>query len=128
MKRFGYWRDPLFLTGCALYALNRWCVRPHVHSPFMRGQFNDCLLIPCTLPLLLWSQRRLGLRRHDEFPQAGEIIFHLFIWSVLFEIIGPYIMYVTGDVRDIVAYGAGGLVALCWWRWQAKISTESHEL
>jgi hypothetical protein len=122
MKRFGYWRDPLFLAGCAGYVLNRWLVKPHVHSPFLRGQFNDCLLIPCALPLLLWFHRKLGLRPHDGFPTASEIGFHLVVWSVLFEIIGPHLMRVTGDVRDIVAYVAGGLVAWCWWQWRAQTS------
>ncbi len=123
MKRFGYCRDPLFLLACALYALNRWAVKPHVHSLFLRGQFNDCLLIPCALPPVLWLQRRLGLRREDGFPTGQEIIFHLVVWSVLFEVIGPHIMNVTGDIWDAVAYAAGGLVAWLWWRSQAKAVT-----
>jgi hypothetical protein len=116
MKRVGYWHDPLCLLCCGLYALNRWVVKPHVNSPFMHGQFNDCLLIPCALPLVLWMQRRLGLRDHDGFPTAGENLFHVVVWSILFEAIGPHIMRVTGDVRDVVAYAAGGLVAWWWWR------------
>ena len=120
MKTFGYWRDPLFLTTCALYAANRWLVKPHVHSPFLRGQFNDCLLIPCALPLVLWLQRQFGLRGHDEAPSGGEILFHLVIWSVLFEVIGPHLMRVTGDVWDVVAYSAGGVIAWRWWRWRAQ--------
>ena len=122
MKQFGYWRDPLFLAGCTGYVLNRWLVKPHVHSLFLRGQFNDCFLIPCALPLLLWWQRRCALRRHDGFPTAAEIGFHLVVWSVLFEIVGPHLMRVTGDVGDIVAYTAGGLIAWGWWRWQAERS------
>lgn len=125
MKRFGYWRDPLFLACCTLYVLNRWWVKPHVHSPFLHGQFNDCLLIPCALPLVLWLQRRLGLRQHDGFPTSREVLFHLAVWSVLFELIGPHIMHVTGDLWDAVAYLAGGLMALGCWRWQAH--RLSHE-
>lgn len=122
MKSFGYFRDPLFLTGCALYALNRWVLKPHFHSPFLRGQFNDCLLIPCALPVILWLQRRLHLRPTDEFPTTEEVVFHLVVWSVLFEGIGPHIMRTTGDIRDVAAYAAGALVALVWWRTQAKTS------
>jgi hypothetical protein len=121
MKRFGYWRDPLFLISCTLYATNRWIVKPHVHSPFLRGQFDDCLLIPCALPLVLWFQCRVGLRRHDEFPLLSEIAFHLVVWSVLCEVIGPHIMRVTGDVWDVVAYSAGALVAWLWWRSRAQV-------
>ncbi len=116
MKQFRYWRDPLFLLGVSLYALNRWLILPHVDSPFLHGYFNDCLLIPCALPLLLWIQRELGLRTHDEFPQLGEIVFHLVIWSMLFEIIGPRYFPVTGDLRDILAYTAGGAIAWLWWQ------------
>jgi hypothetical protein len=126
MKRFGYWRDPLFVSSCVLYAANRWVVKPHVHSLFIRGQFNDCLLIPCALPLVLWLQRWLGLRRHDEFPAAGEILFHLTVWSVLCEVIGPHLMRVTGDVWDVVAYGAGAVAAWLWWRWQATVSVRQR--
>ena len=129
MKRFGYWRDPLCLAACAFYAVNRWLVKPHVHSPFLRGQFNDCLLIPCALPLVLWLQRQLGLRSHDEYPLPGEILFHLVIWSVLCEVIGPHLMRVTGDVRDVAAYTCGALVAWLWWRSRARTGLSvTHEL
>jgi hypothetical protein len=121
VRRFTYWRDPLFLTACAFYAVNRWLVKPHVHSPFIRGQFNDCLLIPCALPLVLWIHRRISLRQHDEFPSMGEILFHLVIWAGLCEGIGPHLMRTTGDVRDVAAYAVGGLLAWLWWGWQARM-------
>lgn len=90
------------------------------HSVFLRGYFNDVLLIPCALPLVLWLHRRLGLRAHDAAPQWGEIFFHLVVWSVLFEAIGPHIMRgVTGDPWDVVAYCAGGIVSGWWWRREA---------
>jgi hypothetical protein len=120
MKRFGYWRDSLFLAGCAFYALNRWIVKPHVHSPFFRGQFNDCLLIPCALPLVLWLQRQLGLRKHDLFPTTAEIALHLVVWSLLCEVIGPLFLPVTGDAKDVVAYAAGTVVSWAFWRWQQQ--------
>lgn len=116
MKRFAYGRDPLCLAGCALYALNRWVLKPHVASPLLRGQFNDFLLIPAALPWVLWLQRKLGLRTHDAPPGVGEIAFHLVVWSVLFEVIGPHLMRVTGDPLDVLAYTAGALLALGWWQ------------
>ncbi len=120
MKRFGYWRDPLFQVACVLYATNRWLVKPYVHSPFLRGHFNDCLLIPCALPLVLWLQRWLRLRHNDDYPLFGEVAFHVVVWSVLCEAIGPHIMRVTGDVWDAVAYASGGMLAWCWWRWRTQ--------
>jgi hypothetical protein len=121
MNGFGYWRDPLFLAACSAYLINRWLVKPHVHSPFLIGQFSDCLLIPCALPLVLWLHRRIGARRHDRFPMPGEIVFHLAVWSVLFELIGPRLLPVTGDVLDVAAYWAGGALACLWWRAQARL-------
>ena len=115
MRPFGYWRDPLFLLGCASYALNRWVLKAQLHSDFMQGQFNDLWLIPCALPLVLWVQRLLGLRTHDLPPTGFEIIFHLAVWSVLFEVIGPRVLPVTGDLLDVFAYLVGGLFAAIWW-------------
>ena len=115
MKRFGYWRDPLFLLCCGLYVLNRWALKPHLHSHFLQGQFNDLLLIPCALPLVLWVHRMLGLRTHDLPPTVLEIVFHLAVWSVLFEFLGPRVLPVTGDPLDVLVYFVGGALAAIWW-------------
>jgi hypothetical protein len=117
VKRFRYALDPLCLACCALYALNRWGLKPHTSLAFFRFWFNDLLLIPCALPPLLQAHRWLKWRRHDRPPTAAEVTGHLVIWSVLFEAAGPHLMRgVTGDWRDVVAYAAGGLVALVFWR------------
>ncbi len=128
MKRFGYWRDPLFLGCCFLYALNRWGLKPHSHSKLLHGQFDDLLLIPCALPLALWAQRRLGLRTHDRFPQPDEIALHLAIWAVICELVGPLVLPVTGDWKDVLAYAIGAGLAWGWWRRQETALKVLHEL
>ena len=116
VKSFRYLRDHLFLLSCSLYAVNRWIVKPRVHSAFLHNHFNDLLLIPCALPPLLWLQRQLGLRAHDRPPGAGEIALYLAVWSVLFEVIGPHLMRrATGDPYDVVAYVLGGVLAWLFW-------------
>ena len=116
MRRFCYWRDPLFLFGCSVYAINRWLIKPHFHAGFFHSHFNDLWLIPCALPLILWLHRRLGLRSHDDVPQLLEITTHLVFWSALFELIGPKIVsHTTGDWIDVVAYVAGALGAGSYW-------------
>ncbi len=116
MARFGYWRDPLFLTGCTAYAINRWLVKPHVHTGFCHDHFNDCWLIPCALPLVLWLQRGLRARRQDDPPRLTEIVPHLLFWSWLFKWFGPrYVPHVTADLWDLPCYWGGGLVAWLWW-------------
>ena len=116
VKPYQFWRDPLWWAGCGLYVLNRWWLKVHIHSAFLHGYFDDVLLIPCALPPVLWFQELLRLRRVGPPPGANEIAFHLAVWSVLFEVIGPHIMKTTGDPLDVVAYVAGGLAAGCWWR------------
>ncbi len=123
MNRFRYASDPLCVASCVLYCVNRWLLKPHIASTFLHGYFNDTLLIPAALPFVLWFQRKLRLRQSDNAPDWTEILFHLVIWSVLFEWIGPHIMHVTGDPWDVVAYFAGGLLAWTWWnRKQFKIA------
>jgi hypothetical protein len=117
MTRFRYALDSLCLAACALYAVNRWLVKPHVSSPFLRGHFNDLLLIPCALPLVLWLQRRLGLRLHDEAPSLAEVALHLAVWTLIAEWIGPRWMHRgVADGWDAAAYTAGAVVALIAWR------------
>lgn len=106
----------------ALYALNRWVVKPHVDAGFLHDHFNDLLLIPAALPLVLGVQRLLKWRDHDSPPTAGEIALHLVIWSMLCEVAGPRLVaHATADWRDVVAYAAGGLVAGLWWQCAGKV-------
>lgn len=116
VRRFRYCGEPLFLWACALYALNRWVLKPWFDSAFLRGHFNDILLMPCALPPVLWVQRRLGVRSDDDYPSVREIVFHLVVWSVLFEVVGPRMMKVTADVLDVIAYATGAAFCAVWWR------------
>jgi hypothetical protein len=130
LNSFRYLRDGLFQVSSLLYALNRWGLKPRIHSAFLHGHFNDVLLIPCALPPLLLIQRRLKLRTHDELPSAGEIALYVVVWSILFEAIGPHIMpWTTGDVWDAVSYAVGGILAGLWWHRRRLFGAPSaHEL
>jgi len=119
VKRFGYWRDPLAVGSVALYAVNVWWVKPQVHGGFWHGQFNDLLLIPAALPLVLWVQRWMGWRTHDRAPMWSEIFLHLVVWTLVCEGIGPrFIAHATADGWDVLAYTAGAVVAGGWWQWR----------
>lgn len=123
LKPFSYLYDRLFLVCCSLYALNRWVLKPRIHNAFLHGYFNDVLLIPCALPPLLFMERLLHLRNHDEPPRAGEIALNVVLWSILFEVLGPHITpRTTGDPWDAFAYAVGGTLSWLWWhrsRWSA---------
>lgn len=116
VKRFRYLRDGLFLAASTCYGLNRWCFKPLLPSHFLRGQFNDLLLIPAALPLILWIQRKANLRKQDEAPTWSEIFLHLVVWSVICEFIGPVFFHRgTADPLDLIAYTVGGIASGVWW-------------
>lgn len=109
-------RDPLWLAAAALFTLNQLVLKPGSAGVFWAHHFNDVLLIPCALPVLLVVHARLGLRRSEDPVSLAEVMGHLVIWSWLFEGIGPSLMrHATGDWRDVACYWGGGLIALAWW-------------
>jgi hypothetical protein len=115
-KNFSGLHDPLFLGCCALYAINRFLIKPHLTGGFFHNWFNDLLLIPCALPILLAVHRALGLREHDGPPTTAEVFFHLAGWAILVEVIGSRLLHRgTGDPLDVIAYATGALVAMLWW-------------
>ena len=116
MKKYGYARDPVCLVSCLLYAINRWGLAAAAKGPFLRYYFNDLLLIPAALPLMLWLQRRLRLRPADTPPDWREVLLHLVVWSVAAEVVGPHLFArATGDIWDVAAYALGAAVAsICW--------------
>ncbi len=116
-ERFSYLGNAPFCVSVACYAANRFLVLALWHRPeaFWRGHFNDLFLVPCALPPLLLAFRVLGLRSRDDAPGAGEVLFHLALWSLLFEVVGPRAGKGTGDFWDVAAYAIGALAAWSWW-------------
>jgi hypothetical protein len=100
-----------------LYVLNRVWWRGYFGGEFLTGYFNDLLLIPAALPVVLWVQRWIGVRSSDGPPRWREIGFHLAVWSVAAEGVMPYLTArATGDWHDIAAYTAGAIVSGLWWQ------------
>lgn len=117
MRRFRYCGDFICIAACAGYAVNSWLLPAGWRTPFLREHFNDVLLIPAALPLVLWLQRRLGLRDNDQPPQRREVATALILWSVAAEIVAPLLFAnATADWRDAVAYAAGCAIAGLWWQ------------
>lgn len=123
-KSFRYVLDPLCIAALMAYALNRWFLHPH----FLRGWFNDFLLIPAAMPPFLWIERQIGLRRHDRPPDANEIAFLVVVWSIACEGIAPlFITRATRDWKDVAAYLTGALLAWLFWRRSGSISFKKKE-
>jgi hypothetical protein len=111
------------LSACSFYAVNRWLIEPICAWPFLHEYFNDLLLIPAALPLVLGLQRWIWLRNHDGPPTASEIFGHLMVWSLVSELAGPFIFpRAISDVLDVLAYSLGALVAGAWWNRRALAS------
>jgi len=134
MKRFGYLQDRLFSVCLAAYAINRLLVLPHLagffHShlhwvwPFLQSHFDDSLLMPVALPVVLWVQRLAGLRAQDHPPTWPEMFSHLVIWSVMCKVIGPFYCHIgIADPWDVLFFAAGGCAACFWWQRPATQST-----
>jgi hypothetical protein len=116
VKGFRYALDPICLLACALYTLNRWLIGPACSWPFLHEYFDDLLLIPAALPIILGMRRWWGLRSHDRPPTAAEILGHLAVWSFIAELVGPFFFpWVVGDFVDIEAYALGAILAGMWW-------------
>ena len=121
--RFKYLSDPLFLFSVALYSINK-------SSLLMLGPcgceicnwyLNDLLLIPVLVPIMLFLSRMFALRKDDSPPTFSEIVVLLTIWSVMFEIVGPFCFGKgTSDPVDVFAYCLGGLTAWMVWH-QGKL-------
>ena len=139
MRRFGYLSDRLFQSALAAYAVNRLVVLPHlagcIHAhlatawPFLHSHLDDTLLMPAALPVVLWLQRLLGLRKQDCPPTWSEMFAHLAIWSVMCKIVGPFYYHIgAADPWDVLCFAVGGTAACAWWRRPAPSSIRcAHE-
>ena len=124
---FGYLRDPLFLVCFATYWVHRAAAARGWSTELLRGHLNDVICVPFFLPMMLWANRRLGLRRHDRPPEMIEIAVPLVIWSALFEIVLPLMHVPTiADPKDVASYCLGALIAVIVWRWRYRSREPAH--
>ncbi|WP_165220347.1 hypothetical protein [Aquisphaera insulae] len=119
--RFRYLRDPLFLVCLTTYFINRWVFKAILDSGFVHDHLNDLICIPFWVPIMVWMERRLGVRRHDGPPDVLEIAAPLVIWSWVFEVALPrttlFSAYCKADHQDVMYYALGAFGAVVFWRW-----------
>ncbi len=117
--RFCYLRDPLFLMCVTTYFVNRLVLKSLWKDGFVHEHLNDLICIPFWVPIMLYTQRRLGLR-DDAPPRPGELVIPLVLWSWVFEILLPAIDGLGGrfvaDHLDVLFYTIGALGAAVFWR------------
>ena len=118
---FRYLTDPLFLACLCAYSVN-WILERYDMSPsILQSYLNDLICLPFWIPIILWINRRLGVRRHDAPPLGYEIVIPLLIWAVVFELALPAMpsweMLAFADPMDVLCYALGGSLAVVFWDW-----------
>ena len=123
-RRFRYLRDQVFLTAVAMHLFNRFVIRPLTGDPsdFFHCYLSDLMCVPVWLPLVLWLDRRVGVREHDEPPTVRELVAMVVVWSIVFEVLIPsttlrvWFPNAVGDPVDMLMYASGAALAGFYWR------------
>jgi hypothetical protein len=117
---FRYLKDPLFLMCFAAYGIQRCLKSFDLSTPFLCSYLNDLICIPFWVPIMLWGNKKLGLRRNDDPPEGFEIIIPLILWAFVFEVLIPgmpsWSIPTWADPCDILSYCVGGLAAALFWK------------
>lgn len=118
-KKFKYLLDPLFLLSLSLYFINKGTIFLKfeiLDCNFCTYYLNDLFLVPVLVPIILSFSSVFKLRNLFSPPMFFEIIVPLAIWSIAFELIGPfYFGQGTSDPLDVFAYCLGGLISWLIW-------------
>jgi len=117
---FKYLLDPIFILSSALYAVNKIShVRPYYWcNGFFKNYLNDVLLVPVMIPVILFFLSACNVRKTNSPPMIIEIVIPLIIWSIAFELIGPfYFGKGTSDLFDVYSYVIGGFLSWKYWNW-----------
>jgi hypothetical protein len=121
---FRYLADPVCIASLVLYTINRYILKPHhIGGWFTHGYLNDVLCLPLFVPMILYAQHIIGLRKHAEYPRIWELFQTWAVFTVVFQVVIPRFpktFIAAGDPWDILAYFAGGIIAGIYWRIAAK--------
>ena len=120
MKQYSPARDALWLASVALFALNKWWIKPHFDGWFWHSSLNDVLCLPVWMPVCVWIFAKFKLR-DSAAPRPLEIAVCLLFWSLVFEVWLPqtelFGHFAPGDPFDVLAYAVGGMLGWAWWNW-----------
>ena len=130
-RPFQYLADPVCITSLILYVINRYVLKPHhIGGWFTHGYLNDVLCLPLFIPMILYAQHLIGLRRHAEFPRKWEILQNWAAFTFVFQVViprYPKTFIAAGDPYDILAYLAGGIIAGAYWSIVARKGRQPPE-
>ena len=116
---FRYLADPICIAALIIYPINRFVLKPHhIGGWFTHGYLNDVLCLPLFVPMILYFEHIIGLRKGRDFPRVWEIFQNFVAFTIVFQVITPRFpkTFITAsDPWDILAYFIGG--ALAGWYW-----------
>jgi glycopeptide antibiotics resistance protein len=76
----------------------------------MRNYFGDFLALIVCVPLFINIEIMVGVRKSEKI-KLSEIIFFFCVFSVLYEVICPYLLQrMTSDIFDVLFYALGGVI------------------
>jgi len=132
-RSFRYFTDPACVISLIIYPINRFYLKPHhIGGWFTHGYLNDVLCLPLFVPMILYVQHIVGLRRHVRFPSLWEIFQSWAAFVLVFQVITPRypkVFITAGDPFDILAYLVGGIVAGIYWHIASRgVSVEAGEI
>ena len=124
LRKFRYLADPVCILSLVLYASNRYVFKPHhIGGWFTHGYLNDVLCLPLFVPIILFAEHVIGLRKHYGFPRVWEIFQTWAVFTFVFQVVVPRfpkVFVAAGDPYDMIAYAAGGVLAGILWSFRAR--------
>ena len=118
-RQFQYIADPICIACLIIYPINRFFLKPHhIGGWFTHGYLNDVMCLPLFVPMILYVEHLLGIRRHRDFPRLWEVFQAFVAFTIVFQAITPRFPRTftsAGDPWDILAYFAGGAIGYFYW-------------
>ena len=94
------------LVALFVYSMNK---TGYVFPDLIQFYLNDLLVVPIVATLGLWLMRAV-LQQRDLILVPWQVIFIVAAFSIIFEMILPFLMKrYTGDPIDVAMYTIGGL-------------------
>lgn len=104
-KRISYW----FLLGLAAWGGIMLMRRNGIYLPVINDHFTDLITVPMYCYLIRYIMNAV-LGYHWK-PDLKFVLTSVLYLSFLFEVLCPKLSGLfTGDILDVLAYGAGGLI------------------
>ena len=100
------------VIGMVFYLLH-YCLKSYSNgyqTTYLRNYFGDFLALIVCVPLFINIQIIFRVRKSGKI-KLSEIVFFFCVFSILYEIICPYILNrMTADIFDVLFYALGGIV------------------